>query len=153
MIVYTANLQADLRLDEAQVEPLVQQVITLEAYPCEEASIQFVDTKQITTLHGRYFGDPTPTDCISFPMDIEEDEQNAHKVLGDVVVCPQTAIEYAQAHQGDAYEETTLYLVHGLLHLMGYDDIEETDIKKMRAAEKRHMENLKKLGLFLCPPS
>jgi len=81
-------------------------------------------------------------------MDDENTPQES-RILGDVFVCPKTAIEYSKSHGGDVYEELTLYVIHGLLHLMGYDDIEETDIVKMREAEKRHMNHLKKLDLGL----
>jgi probable rRNA maturation factor len=84
-------------------------------------------------------------------MDEEDDEEDPsdYCLLGDIFVCPKTAIKYAADHNGDPYEETTLYVVHGMLHLFGYDDIEEDDIVEMRAAEHRHMSNLKKLDLSL----
>lgn len=150
MIVYTTNSQKDLPINEAQVELIAQQVAAFENRNYDEVSIQFVDTAEICSLHDLYFGDPSPTDCISFPMDEDEEEPDPYRVMGDVIVCPKTALEYADANGCDPYEETTLYLVHGLLHLMGYDDIKALDRKKMRAAEKRHMEQLKKLKLCLC---
>lgn len=105
----------------------------------EEVSIRFVDTKTISEIHKEFFDDPSITDCMSFPID--------DQVLGDVVVCPKVAIDYG----GDPYEETTLYIVHGLLHLMGYNDIEELDRQEMRMAEKRHLDTLKKKELMLTP--
>ena len=62
---------------------------------------------------------------------------------------PATAVEYAQKYRKDPFDETTLYIVHGLLHLLGYDDLNEEDRKKMRKAEARHMRQLKKLRLHL----
>ncbi len=97
-------------------------------------------------LHGQYFNDRSLTDCISFPLD---ESESPYRVLGDVFVCPQVAIAYAGRNGGDPYLETTLYLVHGLLHLMGYDDITEKDRKKMRAAEERHLSHLQKRRLTL----
>lgn len=109
--------------------------------------MHFVETEEISHLHGQFFGDPSPTDCISFPMDgVEED---GYCVLGDIFVCPNAAIEYAKEHQCDLHEETALYVVHGLLHLMGYDDIKDEDRQQMRAAEKRHMAHLAQLHVSL----
>lgn len=80
---------------------------------------------------------------------MDDADETAYCVLGDLFVCPQVAVEYSQKHELDPSEELTLYVVHGLLHLMGYDDIEEDDVKTMREAEKIHMNHLKKKGLLL----
>lgn len=151
MIIYISNLQKDLPINERQVEQLAKEVVSYEKRTYDEVSIQFVDTQEICSLHDEYFDDPSPTDCISFPMDQDPDENDPYKVLGDVIVCPETAILYANNNDCDAYQELTLYVVHGLLHLLGYDDIETSDIEKMRAAEERHMKNLKKLDICLAP--
>ena len=78
-----------------------------------------------------------------FPLD-DGDSEEGYCILGDIFVCPKTAIDYAAKSGQDPYLEVRmLYIVHGLLHLMGYDDIESQDRKRMRAAEKRHMHHLK----------
>lgn len=150
MIVNTFNQQDALGISENQVELLVNQVIKEEGQSCDEVSIYFVNTAEICHLHEEYFADPSPTDCISFPMDNEEEDFD-YRLLGDVFVCPQTALDYATSHSADPYEETTLYIVHGLLHLMGYRDMEEEEIQRMREAEQKHMKKLKKLDLYLQP--
>lgn len=70
--------------------------------------------------------------------------------LGDVFVCPRQAIFYADENGLDPYRETTLYIVHGLLHLLGYDDIEESDAKLMRRKELKHLKMIDRAGLILC---
>ncbi len=114
----------------------------------DEVNLHFVTTCVISSLHEEYFSDPTTTDCISFPIDGPE-KRDGHHVLGEVFVCPQTAIDYCKKHGGDPSQETTLYVVHGLLHLLGYDDLSEKEKRKMRTAEKRHMKNLIKKNLSL----
>lgn len=148
MITHIANNQDALRFSLDTSKKIVERIILEEGQTCDEVSIYFVNTEEISRLHQEYFDDPSPTDCISFPMDEEEDGLS-YRVLGDIFICPETAIEYAKSHQLDPYVETTLYIVHGLLHLMGYDDIEEEDITLMRQAEQRHMAKLKKLKLIL----
>lgn len=69
--------------------------------------------------------------------------------LGEVFVCPEVAIEYAQQRGLDPYLETTLYLVHGILHLIGYDDISPQERKKMRYQEKRCIHHLKNTDSIL----
>ncbi len=153
MKVLVFDQQNDLPLSISSVKPLVKEVLTLEKRATDEVAIYFISTEEICRLHEVFFQDPSPTDCISFPLD--EEEQEEYHILGEVFVCPQTAIEYVLKTQEENkeayYQETTLYLVHGLLHLLGYDDRSEKEKKKMRAAEKRHMHHLLQCGRLLAP--
>lgn len=147
MNVTVSNQQEDLALDANKVSPIVEALVRFEGIEADEISINFVGKEEICRLHKEYFGDPSFTDCISFPIDAEP---NGHyRLLGEVFVCPLAAIEYASRSKSDPYDETLLYLIHGFLHLAGYDDIEEEERLMMREAEKRHLENLKKLNLDL----
>lgn len=130
------------------VKKVVGAVIALEKQVCDEVSVHFVTEKEICKLHKKYFNDPSVTDCVSFPMD-DFESVTGYRILGDVFVCPQTAVYYAQEHCSDPFLECTLYIVHGLLHLMGYDDMEPKLKAAMRKAEKKHMNNLRKLNLLL----
>jgi len=148
MIVNISDEQSSLKINPAQVKKLVKKVIQLEGHSCDEVNIYFVDTSSICDLHLEFFNDDSPTDCISFPMDVEEDDFPI-RILGEVFVCPETALQYAKENDQNTYEETTLYIVHGLLHLMGYDDIDDLDREKMREAEKRNMDSLREANLIL----
>lgn len=138
MDIYINNTQEALPIDQAQTIALVEAVLSNENQLCDEVGVNFVDQQEISRLHGQYFNDPTPTDCISFPVD-DPQGQDDYRVLGDIFVCPEVAIAYAETHQTEPYQELTLYIVHALLHLMGYDDIDEKDRDRMRAAENRIM--------------
>jgi probable rRNA maturation factor len=134
------NRQSVYSLPTLLVKRVVKSVIEFEGQDCDEVSIFFVSTLAISKLHKQFFDDPTPTDCISFPIDISE--SFGYRVLGDVFVCPETAVKYVEEHGGNIEREMILYIVHGLLHLMGYDDIDVKDRKAMRLAEKRHLKYL-----------
>lgn len=146
MDVYISDQQTDLVISSLQVESLVKELIKFEAVKCDEVSVQFVDTESICSLHELYFNDPSVTDCISFPID--DEVEAGYFVLGEVVVCPKTALDYVKKNDGDPYWEVSLYLVHGLLHLIGYDDIGDKEWE-MRQAEKRVMNHLKHKNLLL----
>ena len=146
MNVLVFDRQEDLAIDAQFVKPVVEKVLALENVNSDEVSVYFVSTEEICRLHEKFFDDPSPTDCISFPMDPKDGEDD-HHILGEVFVCPRTAIDYVGESGGEAYQETTLYLVHGLLHLMGYDDVD--DVEEMRAAEKAHLNNLTQSGSLL----
>jgi len=141
MDIEISNRQNDLIIDIEEVKRLVKNVIDLEGQTCEEVYLHFVESKEMCSLHVQFFNDPAPTDCISFPID---DEKSEHRILGEVFVCPETAIHYAKENNVNATDEAYLYVIHGLLHLMGYLDKTESEIKKMRAAESRHVENFQK---------
>ena len=107
---------------------------------CEEMAVNFVGKQKIASLHATYFNDPSPTDCITFPCD-EPNARPCH-LLGELFICPQVAKEFVKKNGGDLMEEITLYLVHGFLHLLGYDDRTEKQQKEMRKQEKKWMRAL-----------
>lgn len=150
MLIKIYDQQSDLKINRTSVKSVTKQVLTLEGVSCDEISVHFVDTETISSLHNQFFGDPTPTDTISFPIDTEEDGN--YRILGEVFVCPKTAIAYASKNKVDVYFEITLYLVHGLLHLLGYDDLGKKEIE-MRNAEQRHMSLLQSRQMLLRPKS
>ncbi len=81
-----------------------------------ELSVSFVDDAEIEDLHVRYLGEPGPTDVLSFPLD--DEEHDGLRVLGDVVIAPLVA---ARNNPDDPAGELRLLLVHGILHILGYD--------------------------------
>ena len=93
----------------------------------KELSLYFVGKRKISLLHAQFFDDPSPTDCISFPF-------NEPLFLGEIFICPQIAKEYDPEKP---HEETSLYIIHGILHLLGYDDIESKERKKMVLEQSR----------------
>lgn len=134
-------------IESVSVESLVIDFTTFHNVHYDEAAIHFVDTKTISDLHAQYFNDPTTTDCITFPMD--EADELGYRMMGDVFVCPETALDYINSHSGHLYREITLYVVHGLLHLIGYDDLEEEERILMRNAEARYLEHIQAKGLWI----
>ncbi len=124
-----SNSQKDLRINRRSVLQACEELVPSSF---TEFHVHFVTQQRICKLHQEFFNDPSPTDCISFPSE--------SPCLGEVVICPKAAIDYAP---DSFYEELTLYLVHGILHCLGYDDIEKKDRSKMRKMEKKFMSILK----------
>lgn len=143
MIVSVYNRQKDLKIGKSSARALVRSVLAHLKVDPQEVSLYFVSENEIQALHAQFFQDPTPTDCISFPLD------ESH--LGEIFVCPSVAIQYGMKHQIDPYVETSLYVVHGLLHLLGYDDLEPKLKRTMRKKEKSCMAHLYETGSLLRP--
>lgn len=119
----------------------------LEAYDAapQEVSVEFVDSETSSRIHEEHFDDPTPTDCMTFPIDPVEE----HGLLGQVIVCPKIAKDYVAENGGNLNEEVSLYVVHGVLHLLGLLDETDEEIQEMRQAEKAMMDLLREKELFL----
>ncbi len=152
MKVLVFDQQEDLPIQVESVKPVVKHLLSQEKQATDEVAVYFVSTEEIIRLHHEFFNDPSPTDCISFPLD-QEEEGGGYHILGEIFICPKTAVDYVlKSGEGineECYRELTLYLIHGLLHLIGYDDIEQEDRLEMRAAEARNMEPLIRQKLLL----
>lgn len=93
--------------------------------PDAELSILLVDDPQIAVLNEQYLGHEGPTNVISFPMQEGEFPELAGDLLGDVVISVDTAVREAE-EAGIPWEDRFLeLLIHGILHLKGYDHIND----------------------------
>ncbi|WP_420420887.1 rRNA maturation RNase YbeY [Simkania sp.] len=149
MKVNCYNSQDSLKIPPARVQLLVECMLAFKKVKTDELSIHFVDKKTISELHQEFFQDPTPTDCITFPVDAPDEDPGGHHVLGEVFVCPEVAIEYAKDHKLLPYDEVSMYIIHGLLHLLGYDDLSLDEEKIMREEEKRCMKYLREQNALI----
>jgi probable rRNA maturation factor len=131
-------------LDNRSSEPLdldyyrqiARFVLIAEGAPANcELSLSFADEPEMQSLNRRYRGIDATTDVLSFPLDAE--------LLGDVVVAPAQARHHARDFASDMDTEMRLLLVHGILHLLGYDHEDDAQAALMEAREN---ELLIKLG-------
>ncbi|TPX00921.1 rRNA maturation RNase YbeY, partial [Schumannella luteola] len=85
--------------------------------------------------HVQWMDEPGPTDVLSFPMDElrpgSEDEITPPGLLGDIVLCPQVAIEQAKTAGHPTQDELQLLTAHGILHLLGFDHAEPDEEREM----------------------
>ena len=149
--IYNSQKELSIKLIRQKIVLLVTSVVAQENRKAidSQVNLYFVSDAKMRKLHEQFFHDPSSTDCISFPFDETEDQDPFNgKVLGEIFVCPKTAIEYAAKYKKNPYDELALYIVHGLLHLLGYDDIEIVERKKMRRAEKKHLQALFSKGII-----
>jgi probable rRNA maturation factor len=106
-----------------------------------ELGITFVNDAAIRDLNRRFRSKDRATDVLSFPMEEEELLENGTRVLllGDVVISLPTAACRAEA---DLTAEVVRLVVHGVLHLLGYDHEREEDAVRMRAREREILQRL-----------
>jgi len=96
-------------------------------------SLLLTDDAGIAALHARHLDDPTPTDVMSFAIDDG----------AEIVVSVTTAARVARARGHDCAAEVVLYVVHGLLHVLGHDDTTKPARARMRAAERAVLQRLR----------
>jgi probable rRNA maturation factor len=140
--IHLHNAHPKLRLDRRAVTRALRLLDTaaerFEGGPgAGELSVAFLTDDALARLHADFLEDPSTTDVITF------EAQAALGSAGEICVSADTARTYARNHGRDFSEELTLYVVHGWLHLAGYDDLAPAKKRRMRAAEGRAMALLR----------
>ena len=98
--------------------------------------VTVVDDASIHRLNAQFLGHDRPTDVLAFEMESDPEEA---LLEGSVVVSDETALDRARDYGWPAENELLLYVVHGVLHLVGYDDHAPDDEKLMRAKEREYL--------------
>ncbi len=142
------NTQRDLPLSAPHVRKVVSFLFNALKISTDEIIIHFVSEAKICRLHKDYFNDPSSTDCITFPLDSPLHQKKTDRILGEAFICPKTALTYAKRLRIDPYEELYRYLVHCILHMIGYDDIHPNERAKMKRKERTCLKKLDEAGLL-----
>lgn len=106
-----------------------------------EISVLFTDDKNMREINRSYRNIDKTTDVLSFPQGFDDDNH----VLGDILISLDSALRQAETYQVDTENEIERLLVHGILHLLGYDHMEKRERKIMREKENiliNHINNL-----------
>lgn len=130
MNVFVANEQ-DIAIDENRSSELARHTLAAEDVDAEaELSVLYVTRDHIRNLNKRFAGNDYATDVLAFPMG-EEESDDEELIMGDVVICPEVAGENAKKLGHDLQSELDTLLVHGTLHLLGYDHQAAEDKARM----------------------
>ena len=126
---------------------LILKEIKLEQLPLAqkcELGISITDDPSIKSLNKKYRGKNKPTDVLSFSMIEDDHGLVASPALGDVVISLPTAIKQAKEYDVNLYQEVLRLLIHGILHLCGFDheNVSKREADKMRSTEDSIYEKL-----------
>ena len=133
--VESRNCQRQFDVDLPMLEKAVAAVLQGEKITAATISLAVVDDVAIRALNRQYLDHDYATDVLSFVL-----EQTEDFLEGEVVVSIDTAATQAKSYGWSLQEELMLYVIHGTLHLAGYDDHSESDRAEMRCLEKRYLE-------------
>jgi probable rRNA maturation factor len=130
--VEISDTQGHLRVEPEELTGLVRTVLTAEGRRRASISIALVDHATIHAINRSHLGHDWPTDVISFPLS----EPSEPELAGELVVSAEMAAAVAAQIGVEPRDELALYVVHGLLHLCGYDDTSEPKAAAMRRRER-----------------
>ena len=126
---------------------LAEAALRAEGVTAGECNLVFVDSDEMARLNAEHMGEEGPTDVLSFPLDGADPDPVGTRLVGDVVVCPAYAArpgdpDATPAATPDGDPDATpdgglaLLVVHGVLHLLGYDHADAADAARMQARER-----------------
>jgi probable rRNA maturation factor len=159
--VFCADEQSEVPIDLERWQSLARSVLADEGIRGgTELSIFFVEVDDIAELNHEHMGMAGPTDVLAFPIDAGEvvevvsgptgasrgpdrsppDRGDLPLLLGDIVICPAVARDQAPDHAGNLDDELALLVVHGTLHVLGWDHDSESATENMRQRERQLLE-------------
>jgi probable rRNA maturation factor len=158
--VFAADEQTEHPVDTLRWVRLAREVLHAEGVRGDaELSMLFVDEAAMADLNKRFAGKDGPTDVLAFPIDEEPTEggrspdsggtgpgylpaepSDLPVLVGDVVICPAVAARNAPDHAGSFDDEVALLVVHGILHLMGMDHVDDNEANEMERRERELLD-------------
>ena len=129
MNTYEIFNETDENLDEYMdtFYKLLEFALKKENLSDVEFNIIFVSLDKIHEINKEYRGIDRPTDVISFALEDNMEIKLEHRVLGDIYICLDKAHEQAIEYNHSFLRETSFLMIHGLLHLLGYDHMKKED--------------------------
>jgi len=144
MEILIKNQQKIIKLNQKKIEGIIKKVLqNLKVDEETEISILFTDDEFIRSLNNKYRGIDKPTDVLSFSLQegaIKYPEVESDKLLGDIIISVETAQRQADTLNHTIEKELAVLLIHGLLHLTGYDHEKNEDYKIMWEKESEMLE-------------
>lgn len=142
-MIFLADEQTD-QVGLSDLHFLAQLVLREEGYSDEvEVTLIFISEPEMSAYNERFLDRSGPTDVLAFPVEDllpgvvpETDPQGPPLMLGDVIIAPGYVRRQAESNGVGFDDEMALMVTHGILHLLGYDHVEDDDAERMEARER-----------------
>jgi len=135
------NLQEKIKINSRSLKALATKVLKHQGITDAELSIVLVDDLQIADLNKRYLNHDYSTDVLAFRMADGAHGEINPRILGDVVLSVDTAKTQATKLKLSIESEVNLYLIHGILHLLGFSDKTKSGFNKMKKMQEELMDS------------
>lgn len=138
MKIQIANNQKNIKIDKRKIRSITLKLLKLLDCRDKEVSLSFVNDEAIQQLNSQYRNKNKPTDVLSFSLQEGEFGNINPHILGDIVISVDTAMADASKNGLSLEQEINFLIIHGLLHLLGYEHENTTkeEKKKMQAKQK-----------------
>lgn len=136
--------KSDFNIENKKINDFVMFLVNKLNISDSEFCIVFVSSKEIRDLNKRYRNIDAETDVISFALKEAKGVISNESVLGDIYVCSEVALNQSKEFDSTFLEELYFLISHGLLHLFGYDHIEDADTKEMFDLQEELINEYKK---------
>ncbi|KAF0156520.1 MAG: putative rRNA maturation factor [Syntrophaceae bacterium] len=136
MKIQIGNQQKRIKIDKRKIRAKVTKLLGLLDCGNKEISITFVDDETIQGINQQYLSKDRPTNVISFPLQEGEFGDMNPEILGDIVISVDTARRDAEKGHFNFDEEILFLIIHGLLHLLGYNHENTSKGNTLRMAQK-----------------
>lgn len=147
MQVQINSFQRRVKINKQAVSEITEKILRAEKKKDFredfEISINFVNDRRIRAINKEYLGHDYFTDVISFALTEGEDTQFCPFALGDIFISIDTAQRQANLYETSLRDELLLYLIHGVLHILSYDDIDSENRKIMKRKENFYFKKFK----------
>lgn len=143
------NYHVDIQNATTHSIPLTEQAIVDLAVmalrdhkACAELTLRLVDAKEMIFLNKTYRQQDKVTNVLAFPSHIPQEIELEYPLLGDVIICPEVLVSESLTLQKELIEHWSLIVIHGVLHLLGYDHIKDEETAEMQAIEIKLLTEL-----------
>ena len=151
--IFVSNRQESLDVDEAFLKKIARVTLSEEEIVQAEISLVLLEHEEMRELNRQFLQHDYTTDVLSFLLECQPEPNDApaasripygqgKRIEGEVVLCTAMAKEMAPRFHWSPLEELALYLIHGLLHLAGYDDLSEEELPIMKQREREVLKIL-----------
>lgn len=134
--------EGQLPISDEQLQRWVELVLQDELVSAE-LTVRLVDRAEMTTLNYTYRQQNKPTNVLAFPSSLPSHIELEYPFLGDIIICPTVLVEESQAQKKALDAHWALIVIHGVLHLLGYDHIEQDEAILM---QNREIHLLNRIG-------
>ncbi|MFA5060493.1 MAG: rRNA maturation RNase YbeY [Candidatus Omnitrophota bacterium] len=129
------NLQTAIPIRHNQILKAAKEFLRAKRVEDAQLSLVFTSTSTIKQLNKKYLNRSYATDVLAF--DLGDKKSSAKNFHGEIIICAQTAQRNSKIFRTRLADELLLYVAHGILHILGFDDHEPKDIKRMRREEQK----------------
>lgn len=147
MEISVRNLQRKIKVDLSLLKEVTGRTLRDLGYESAECGVLLVSDRRIAELNRTFRKVAAPTDVLAFSMQEGQRVQGSPNLLGDVVISAERALSQAMDRGHSLERELSFLLVHGLLHLLGWDDTTKADRRRMLQAQEKILKKILPEGL------